>query len=827
MRLQAKFILLIVAVALGLGLSSSFLVSQMMKKAMDRQLRDQAMLAAQTLAEHITHSVIDGEVISAREAMIEIVNRMETIKYVYIIGFDNKVFAHTFEGGFPKALVARRERRVPVYMQEPQVAEYATDTGRILDIVAPLIEGMAAHVHIGMDEEPVQEQIASIRNRIIGLSMVLALVGIAVGAIVSRRLTTPLAQMADSMREFGEGGKEEEIDFAGRGKEIADLTSAFNRMITERKRNEEDRERDRKFMQTVIDGLPEPMMVVNRDYTIAMTNRATREITKGKDPVAAGLKCYQIFHKLDTPCGCDKHPCPMQEVIKTKTSVTFEHIHYDAHGQEIIVELAASPIFDENGEVVQIIEASRDITERRQAEKSLQESEARYRELFDNMSSGVAVYEAVENGRDFVFKDINRTGERINKTKKEDVAGKKVTDAFPGVEEFGLLDVFRRVYKTGKPEHHPVSLYKDNKCSAWFENYIYKLPYGEIVSVHDDVTERKQAEEERESLFTTIEAQNQQLMANEQQLRASNQQLSASEQQLKASNQQLSASEQQLKASNQQLSANEQQLRASNQHTSALNQQLQANQQQLRLKNEELQSIVYVSSHDLKTPLVNINGFSELLMEHCGEMKELLKKCDIDADMKKEIMSLLSKDIPTDLEYISTSAQRMKRLIAGLLQVSRIGTIEFKTQKIDMNDVLTEIINTVKYKTEDLNAKITLGDLPDCTGDKHQITQVFTNLIDNALKYLSPDRKGNITITGKTQNDESIYCIEDNGIGIKQAYFDKVFEIYHRLDPKISSEGDGLGLTIVRRILDRHKGGIWLESEVEKGSKFFVSIPTT
>ena len=143
-----------------------------------------------------------------------------------------------------------------------------------------------------------------------------------------------------------------------------------------------------------------------------------------------------------------------------------------------------------------------------------------------------------------------------------------------------------------------------------------------------------------------------------------------------------------------------------------------------------------------------------------------------------------------------------------------------------MNDLLSEIMNNVKYKTRNLDAEVVFEDLPDCTGDKHQITQVFTNLIDNALKYLSPERKGIIKITGNTKNKESIYCVEDNGIGIDPAYHGKVFEIYHRLDPHTSTEGDGLGLTIVRRILDRHKGRIWLDSEREKGSKFFVAIPT-
>lgn len=563
--------------------------------------------------------------------------------------------------------------------------------------------------------------------------------------------------------------------------------------ITKRKRAEEALRTNEAYLRSIFVAAPTGIgVVLNR--VVKQVNERVCEMTGYCEDELLGQNARMLYQSDEDyeRVGREKY-----DQIRNHGTGTVETRWKRKDGGIIDVLLSSTPIdLDDLSKGVTF--TAIDITERKGTEQALQASETQYRELFDNMSSGVAVYEPIENGKNFVFKSFNRAGEKISKIKKEDVIGEKVTEMFSGIEEFGLLDVFRKVYKTGKPKHHPVSMYKDNKCSAWYSNYVYKLPSGEIVAVYDDITERKQAEEEREKLFGTIEAQNQQLTASEQQLRASNQQLSA----------------------------NEQQLRASNQQTNALNQQLIASQRELSLKNEELQSIVYISSHDLKTPLVNINGFSALLVEHCDDMKELLKKCDMDDEIKKAITSLLNEDIPTDLEYISTSAQRMKRLIEGLLQVSRIGTVEIKTRKINMNDVAGEIIDNVKYKTEDLSAKIVLEDLPDCTGDKDQITQVFTNLIDNALKYLSPDRKGRIKITGKTEDGKSIYCVEDNGMGIKQAYHGKVFEIYHRLNPRTSTEGDGLGLTIVRRILDRHKGTIRVESEPGKGSKFFVEIPT-
>jgi len=133
--------------------------------------------------------------------------------------------------------------------------------------------------------------------------------------------------------------------------------------------------------------------------------------------------------------------------------------------------------------------------------ESLTASEARYRSLLDHMPSGVAVYNAMNDGEDFVFLDFNESGARIEGLQPADVIGKRVTKVFPGVVELGLLDVFRRVWRTGEPAHHPISLYRDNRLYSWRENYVYRLPTGEIVAVYDDVTDRKQAELDRGRLF--------------------------------------------------------------------------------------------------------------------------------------------------------------------------------------------------------------------------------------------------------------------------------------------------------------------------------------
>jgi PAS domain S-box-containing protein len=167
--------------------------------------------------------------------------------------------------------------------------------------------------------------------------------------------------------------------------------------------------------------------------------------------------------------------------------------HRKKDGTVFPVEITASR-FLWNARPVHLA-AIRDVTEQMKGAEELRNSEARFRDLFQHMSSGVAVYEAKDDGADFVFKDINEAGLRLDAVKREDVVGRPVTGVFPGIGEMGLLDVFRRVWRTGAAERYPVAQYADARIYRWYENHVYKLASGEIVAVYDDLTAQRNAEE--------------------------------------------------------------------------------------------------------------------------------------------------------------------------------------------------------------------------------------------------------------------------------------------------------------------------------------------
>ncbi|MCF8302941.1 MAG: PAS domain S-box protein [Bacteroidales bacterium] len=271
--------------------------------------------------------------------------------------------------------------------------------------------------------------------------------------------------------------------------------------ITEQKEIETALRSSRENLRITINSIGDAVIATNTKGHITRMNPVAERLTGWAATEAENQPLEKVFNIFNAKSG-KKTENPVKEVLEKGKVVGLANDTklISKIGNEYLIADSGSPIKNNHGEITGVVLVFRDVTEDYQLRENLKENEYRFRQLFQNMSNSVAVYKAVNNGKDFEIIDFNAAAELAEKINKEEVLGKKVTEVFPGVKDIGLFDVFKRVWETGEAEHHPISKYKDNRISGWRNNYVFKLPTGEIVALYDDVTEQKQAEEKlRES----------------------------------------------------------------------------------------------------------------------------------------------------------------------------------------------------------------------------------------------------------------------------------------------------------------------------------------
>jgi len=317
-------------------------------------------------------------------------------------------------------------------------------------------------------------------------------------------------EVEDFFPSLGENGKWLHFTAAPVKDSEGDVIGALETLedITERKKFEEALKTSESFLNDIIDQGPSPIWISDAQGTLIRINPACLKMLNISQEDVLGK--YNIFQ--DNIVESQGYMPLVKSVFEEGRIVRFE-LAYDSsqlkhleleHFAYVYLDVTVFPIKNSQGEVTNAVIQHNDITKRKKAEDALINSEAEYKAIFDNIKSAVAVYTAVDDGSDFVFKDFNQSAEIIDKIKKEKVIGNKVTEVFPGVVEFGLFKALQRVWKTGKPEKCPVSIYEDERISGWRENYVYKLPSGDIVAVYDDLTEIKQYEDELEQNQTRL-----------------------------------------------------------------------------------------------------------------------------------------------------------------------------------------------------------------------------------------------------------------------------------------------------------------------------------
>jgi signal transduction histidine kinase len=241
--------------------------------------------------------------------------------------------------------------------------------------------------------------------------------------------------------------------------------------------------------------------------------------------------------------------------------------------------------------------------------------------------------------------------------------------------------------------------------------------------------------------------------------------------------------------------------------------------------NEEIQRFAYIVSHDLRAPLVNIMGFTSEMEGAAATVRAFAARAAAaDPAGTKDLVEAAEEDIPESIRFIKTSTAKMDRLIGAILKLSREGRRVLTPERVAMAALIDGIVGSLRHQSEERGALFTVGALPDPVTDRLVLEQVFSNLLENALKYLQPGRPGRIEVSGRRVGRTILYEVKDNGRGIAARDLERVFELFRRAGDQ-SVPGEGIGLAHVRALVRRLGGRIDCVSTEGVGSTFRVELP--
>ncbi|MGB9978509.1 PAS domain S-box protein [Methanobacterium sp.] len=494
--------------------------------------------------------------------------------------------------------------------------------------------------------------------------------------------------------------------------------------ITERKQAEEQIKR----LADIVDSSDDAIIGEDLNGIILSWNRGAEKIY--------GYSAHEMIGKhiftLTPPSEQKEISRFMEEVKKGRKVAHYEAQRTKKDGSIVDILVTLSPIKNVNGEITGISLIVRDITERKKAEKALAESEEKLNTTIESSPDSIIASDL----------DLNITS--CNQA-TVDMYGASSSDELIGLNALELVDPKDRqtlidATKTALIEKKSVilelnSVTIDNKKVFPVEisgNSIRDTESNPIgfVAITKDITDRRNAERERETLIGELERSNQ-----------------------------------------------------------------------------ELQQFAYIASHDLQEPLRTISSFTQLLA--------------------RRYSGQIDKDADEFIGFIVDGTNRMQAMIKDLLQYSRVQTRGEEFKPTDVQNALDNALFNLKVTIDENNAEITSEKLPVVIADEKQLIQLFQNLIGNAIKFKKPDEPPKIHILSKKdeENKEYILGVSDNGIGMDQQYAGRIFELFQRLHTRDEYKGTGIGLAVAKKIVERHGGKIWVESELGKGSTFYFTMP--
>jgi PAS domain S-box-containing protein len=513
------------------------------------------------------------------------------------------------------------------------------------------------------------------------------------------------------------------------------------RDITERKQNEIELRQSEERFRLMVEGVKEyAIFMLDTTGHILSWNEGAKRIKGWSANEIIGKHFSTFYTGEDLE---DKKPERELKIAIATGKYEEEGWRVRKNGSVFWANVVITALFSEQNKHVGFSKVTRDLTERKENEESLRQSEERYRSLVEQVTD-YGIFMLDEKGRIISW---NEGARRIKGYESKEVIGKYFSIFYPEEDILNGKPAHElRIARTeGKYEEEGWRIRKDG--SLFWASVVITAVYNNdgihigFSKVTRDLTERKEAEKALRESYERYR-----LLADE----------------LKITNHELSYA------------------------------------------NEELEQFTSIVSHDLQEPIRTIKSFLQLI-----NMK-------LSAEQNEDLKTYIAKAI--------NGADRMKELIQNLLHYSQLSKGEMVEEKVRVKDLISEAIQNVKTSVEKSNADISVEtEVDTIEGDRIQLVQLIQNLLSNALKFTNSE-KPRIKISSFRENGHVKFAVSDNGIGIAQADLNKVFEIFRRLHTKKVYPGTGIGLAICKKIVDRHHGRIWPESEPGKGTTFYFTI---
>jgi signal transduction histidine kinase len=762
------FFLLVGSTAL-LSLAVIFAVKGTVTRKLDQELRGKGVY----ITTHLATSSADF-LLTKQDLMLQLlVNNFlddggEDIRYVFIQDCKGNVVAHTFADGFPTGLYDFN-RPSPDQRYTIESLQIVNEQTPIIDIAVPVMDGRLGAAHIGISEEHIQ---ASVRDIIRILLMIIAgilTIGCCLAILLARKLTAPLADLVEVANQVGQGNLERKAHIST-SDELGRLGTAFNQMIAVLQTttvSREEYQRQSQFLFKVIEAIPYPFYIMDvADYSIKLANSAV-----GMPDDDLPTTCYALTHKRTRPCGqgggC---VCPVDEVKLHRKSVVVEHTHFDRDGAERYFEVHGYPIFDDNGDLVQMIEFSMDITERKKGENELLQGQEELAEINNQINANrVKLQEALNQ--------ISMLIEGVVRDKNLDV---RYTNP-------NITKCYERMNCT---KTDCLCYGKDGAVRCWqvAGTFCGGNVQGDFAQKYKNCSQCQVFQKATEDPILQIGEHFNNMMHI-----------------IEVKNKELEKAIADLKHS----------------QTQILQQEKMATIGQLAagVAHEINNPMGFITSN-LGTLEKYVARFVEFIDVQTEALTALDRADSVQEKRKKLKLDYVIEDTTDLLHESLDGAKRVTEIVRNLKSFSRIDE-----EKVTLSDINECIETTLKIIWNELKYKTTVnkeyGDLPPTLCNPQELNQVFMNLLVNAAQAI--DQKGEITI--RTCNGEGFIrvVIADTGCGIPRENLDKIFEPF--FTTKEVGKGTGLGMSIAYDIIKKHNGEISVVSEVGKGTTFTIAIP--